>query len=243
MKLLFIRHADPDYELDSLTPYGWKEAKALADYLQEMEVTEYFVSPLGRAQATASVTMQQLGREATMLPWLTEFTHPTPLKPSYPDSKDVPWDWKPADWTKEQLFFDQQRWMAAPEMVDANIAHHHAKVIEKFDNFLAERGYERRGRMYHTDLGHDETYVFFCHLGTKGILLGHLLHLSPMVLWHSLCAVPSSISTVVTEERQKSLVSMRMLSYGATPHLEKANLAPSFAARFCETYEMHDQRH
>ena len=26
MKLLFIRHGDPDYEIDSLTEKGWKEA-------------------------------------------------------------------------------------------------------------------------------------------------------------------------------------------------------------------------
>ena len=243
MKLILIRHADPDYELDSLTSEGWKEAAALAEYLAHIKVTEFFVSPLGRAQATASRTLQQIGREAKTLPWLTEFTYRTPLKPSYPDSADVPWDWRPADWMVRDEFYSRERWASAPEMVDANIAYHHDEICNQFDAFLAERGYERRGRMYHTEQGNEDTYVFFCHLGTKGILLGHLLHISPMILWHGFCAIPSSISTVVTEERQKGHVSMRMLSYGATPHLDMADLPPSFAARFCETYEMVDQRH
>ena len=31
MKLLIIRHGDPDYETDSLTQQGWREAELLAD--------------------------------------------------------------------------------------------------------------------------------------------------------------------------------------------------------------------
>ena len=30
MRLLIVRHADPDYSIDSLTPAGWEEAKLLA---------------------------------------------------------------------------------------------------------------------------------------------------------------------------------------------------------------------
>ena len=30
MRLIFIRHAEPDYEHDSLTEKGWREAKLLA---------------------------------------------------------------------------------------------------------------------------------------------------------------------------------------------------------------------
>ena len=32
MKLLIIRHADPDYEIDSLTETGHREARLLADW-------------------------------------------------------------------------------------------------------------------------------------------------------------------------------------------------------------------
>ncbi|MFR5295067.1 MAG: hypothetical protein ACLTF6_09940 [Clostridium sp.] len=33
MKLLIVRHADPDYSIDSLTPTGWREAELLSDRL------------------------------------------------------------------------------------------------------------------------------------------------------------------------------------------------------------------
>ena len=243
MRLLLIRHGDPDCEIDSLTTQGWAEADALSRYLEHIPVTEYYTSPLGRARDTASLTLKRAGREATVLPWLTEFTHRTPLKPDYPDSTDVPWDWRPIHWTHRDEFFDKDAWAHAPELADANIAHHHREVCRHFDEFLSEKGYTRNGRLYHTEQGTSDTYVFFCHLGLIGILLSHLLHISPMLQWHTMCAAPSSITTVVTEERTKGYASMRMLSFGATPHLHAAGLEPSFAARFCETYEMSDQRH
>ena len=65
VKLIIIRHGDPDYEHDTLTPRGWKEAAALADAMEGIEVSDYFVSPLGRAKDTASMTLRRVGRTAT----------------------------------------------------------------------------------------------------------------------------------------------------------------------------------
>ena len=33
MKILIVRHADPDYSVDSLTKKGWREAEYLAERL------------------------------------------------------------------------------------------------------------------------------------------------------------------------------------------------------------------
>ena len=37
MKILIIRHGDPDYEHDSLTETGWTEASLLAERLYKTE--------------------------------------------------------------------------------------------------------------------------------------------------------------------------------------------------------------
>ena len=47
MKLLIVRHGDPDYTVDSLTEKGWKEAGFLSERLARLDVKEFFVSPLG----------------------------------------------------------------------------------------------------------------------------------------------------------------------------------------------------
>lgn len=50
MRLIFIRHGEPDYEHDSLTEKGWREAKLLAARTKDWHVDDFYVSPLGRAR-------------------------------------------------------------------------------------------------------------------------------------------------------------------------------------------------
>ena len=64
MKLLLIRHGDPDYEHDDLTEVGRREAALLAERIAPMPIREYYVSPLGRAKATAAPTLAKAGRTA-----------------------------------------------------------------------------------------------------------------------------------------------------------------------------------
>lgn len=73
MRLMIVRHGDPDYSIDSLTPKGWKEAELLADRLCKLDVKAFYVSPLGRAKDTASFTLKRLEREAEEMKWMREF--------------------------------------------------------------------------------------------------------------------------------------------------------------------------
>ena len=73
MRLLIVRHGDPDYEHDTLTEKGWREAELLAERLSKLNVKEFYVSPLGRAKDTASLMLQKMNREAEECQWLREF--------------------------------------------------------------------------------------------------------------------------------------------------------------------------
>jgi len=64
-----------------------------------------------------------------------------------------------------------------------------------------------------------------------------------MILWHGTCAAPSSVTTVVTEERRKGIASFRMSSFADISHLYAGGEQPSFAARFCECFDNRDERH
>ena len=94
MKLLIVRHGDPNYEIDSLTEKGWREAEYLSEKLKNLEVKEFYVSPLGRAKDTASLTMKKVGREAVECEWLQEFTARI-HRPDQPEKKEICWDWLP----------------------------------------------------------------------------------------------------------------------------------------------------
>lgn len=238
MKLLIVRHAEPDYSIDSLTPTGWEEAKILADRLCKLDVKAFYCSPLGRAKDTASFTLKALNREAKILPWLREI----PIIPKVPhtDTPGCAWDWLPEHWTTEPDFFLQDRWAQTEAMANAGMPEYCKQVTDGLDQLLADHGYVREGKYYRAVHSNQDTIVLFCHFGLECVLLGHLLHLSPMVLWHSTCAAPTSVTIVNTEERREGIAGFRMSTFGDTSHLYAANTEPSFAARFCETYATRD---
>ena len=65
MRILFIRHGQPNYTLDTLTPTGVKQAKALAKFFKEKKtkIDYIYTSPLGRAIKTAHYTARKLDKE------------------------------------------------------------------------------------------------------------------------------------------------------------------------------------
>ena len=98
MKLVIVRHGDPDYTIDSLTEKGWREARYLAQKLSKLEIKDFYVSPLGRAKDTASCTLKKMNRTATECDWLQEYDELIG-RPDEADYKIITWDWLPQDWT------------------------------------------------------------------------------------------------------------------------------------------------
>src|SRR5437762_5870307 len=72
MRLYVIRHADPDYERDSITPAGHLEARALAKRMQRERLDRIYCSPLGRAIATAQYTAELLNLRPVTEDWTCE---------------------------------------------------------------------------------------------------------------------------------------------------------------------------
>ncbi|MBR3201017.1 MAG: histidine phosphatase family protein [Mogibacterium sp.] len=248
MKILIIRHGEPDYTIDSLTEKGWREAEYLSEMLvrQLGEETKnghvhFYMSPYGRAKDTASITLQKLDRMAEVLPWLREFDVFID-RPDDTTRKRIPWDWLPEDWMQDPRLFQEDHWFENERMATGNVGEEFRKVTEQFDALLAKHGYKRDGRYYRVERANHDTIVLFCHFGVESVLLSHIFGVSPMPVWHGFCAQPSTVTTLVTEERRKGIASIRMLAFGDTAHLYVHDEEPSFAARFCECFE-DDTRH
>ncbi|MEG0766362.1 MAG: histidine phosphatase family protein, partial [Clostridia bacterium] len=76
MRIYLIRHGDPDYVHDDLTPLGVQQAEALASFLQHEGLTALYTSPMGRAQRTAASTARLTGLTPIVLPWAHELHCP-----------------------------------------------------------------------------------------------------------------------------------------------------------------------
>lgn len=234
MRIIIVRHAEPDYEHDSLTEKGWREAAFLAERISAMDVTDFYVSPLGRAQDTASLTLKKMGRTAKTLDWLREFS-PRIHRPDQ-ERLQCAWDWMPKDWMTRPVFFDPEHWFDDPVMTAGHVKETYLDVIANFDELLEEHGYARKGNLYQVISSNHDTIVLFCHFGVECVLLSRLLNVSPMILWHGFAAVPSSVTVINTEEREEGIASFRISEFGSIDHLSVHQEDPSFMVRYCECY-------
>ncbi len=242
MKILIIRHGDPDYEHDTLTDKGWREARLLAGWAAKADITKAYVSPLGRARDTMRTAMEGLDVPIEECEWLREFS-PQICRPDVADRRKIAWDWLPDDWAREPVFYDRDKWASHPIMAEAGVKEEYDWVIRNFDSLLARHGYVYDDHRYRAERANRDTLAFFCHFGLECVLLSRLLDAPPMVLWHHLCAAPTSVTTLVSEERRRGIAIFRMTGFGDVPHLYANGEPPSFHARFCETYDSADERH
>ena len=132
MKLLIIRHGDPDYKNDTLTEKGWREAECLAEMLSKHDITALYMSPLGRAKDTASVTLKKMGRDAEVMPWLREFDTRI-SRPDDPEKMRISWDWLPQDWTADPRMYQADHWYENERFAERGVFEEFIEPIEVFD--------------------------------------------------------------------------------------------------------------
>lgn len=257
MRIIFIRHGEPDYTTDTLTENGQREAQALVARTTKWDVDRFYVSTMGRAKLTIAPTLEALGRTATECDWLREFnvriTDPTT------GEEHCAWDLMPQYYTTDPLMYDHHEWVHSelyrqyPEIETMRDT-----ACASLDEVLAEYGYIRHGEYYdfvdpsghanpagcedimlhgtHTyearDEDDDKTIVMTCHLGITCVLLGHLTGISPVLLWHTTCIAPTGVTVVNAEKRLNNVAHFRIQTLGDTRHLTEAGLPVSGYAAF-----------
>jgi probable phosphoglycerate mutase len=260
MRLLFIRHGDPNYEIDGLTDKGKGEAELLARQIKNFGIDEVFVSPLGRARATAEYSLKKLKMTAATCDWLREF--PAEFDANIADEntkkayitelqkeetglykKRILWDMLPSYYGNHPELFDPNAWRNSDVVKASDMLPKYDYVISEFDKLIAEHGYERDGIIYKAKENNDKTLAFFCHYGITSVLLSHLWNVSPFVPLQFIATAPTSVTEVATEEREKGIAIFRTLRIGDTTHLTMGGELPSFSARFCEKFENTYERH
>ncbi len=235
MRILIVRHGEPDYVHDTLTEKGIREAKLLANRLSKEDIKAFYVSPLGRAQKTASYTLEKMGHTAETKEWLKEFDSRIQRPDVSPEYCEA-WDWHPEDWTQYEEFFDISKWGENPIMKKGKVKERYEWVTSHLDALLAEYGYEYNGRYYNVRKENHDTIVFFCHFGLECVLLSHLLGLPVVPFWHGFSAYPTSVTEVYTQECTQGHANFRVTMFGDVSHLILGGEEPSFMGRHCECF-------
>lgn len=202
MRILFVRHGEPDYAHDCLTPLGEEQARAAAVRLREEGIEAIYTSPMGRARQTAEETAKVLGLEPIVLDFMHEI------------------HWGSADGTP--VFADGHPWHIADELAsqgwdltEREWKHHpfflHNRAVEEvekvergIDGWLSSLGYEREGACYRCVREDEEqhTVALFSHGGSSSAAMGRILNL-PFPYMCAVLHLPFTGITVIRLDRHQ----------------------------------------
>jgi len=236
MKIIIIRHADPDYPNNTLTEKGFVEAEALGKKYSYKDFDEIYCSPLNRAKYTCDAIVKNEGKYE-VVDWLQEFGYPIKI-----DGKNaITWDFKPNYFEHLESIYDYDKYLDTELMKSGNIKEEINKVYQELDMVLLKNGYTKEGKVFKAIKSNKKKIVFVCHFGIMSVLMSYFMNIPFCVIGNHFCAVPTGVTEFVTEEREDGICQFRMLKFGDTSHLEIANIKESFAGRFCETFDSNER--
>lgn len=191
MKLLLIRHGDPDYGNDTLTGKGHKQAELLATSLKNVEIDHMIVSPLGRARHTADYIIDSKKIGFRELDFFRE------LNGCY-NGTDYAWDYHGCHVLRPGYDVTKSNW---PDQVPygKHMGPVFLEFVTQFDDFISSYGLKRAGHLYNVKKTSDDTIAIVCHAGVILTLLSHLLHILLPVTYSQFRIDPSSVTRLELE--------------------------------------------
>lgn len=224
MKIYLIRHAEPDYPNQTITAAGHLEAQALAAYLQHTGIDRIYCSPINRAVHTMQYTARLLGMEPSIEPWTRELNWQAPDDQGKPAAA-----WNiPGETVRASMPYpDHEKWPRLAPYQD--YVSHYETIKTNSDEFMRRHGYIRENGRYRIDKPNREAIAVFCHLGFGLTWLSHLLELPFPLVWSGFWLPPSSVTTILFEERSPHWAVPRCLGLGQVAHLHSAGLSVSTA--------------
>ena len=194
MDFYLIRHGDPDYENDTLTEYGWKQAEDLGERLAKEEIDYIYSSPLGRAQATAAPLARILKKEIVLLPWAAEVGLPAVFSPS-------------SYLLNEDCLSRKERWFENEHFKDLPLLEISTAAFSGLDCLLAIHGYRSvGGNIYTADRPNNYKIALFCHGYIGATLLAHLFGLPMNRTWASTCLWTTGVTKFHFKNTDKGYV-------------------------------------
>lgn len=190
MLLYYLRHGDPIYNPDSLTPLGHEQARSLAKRLAMYGVDEIYSSDSVRAMETAQPTCDLLKKEKTLLPWAHENRAWEQLTVALESGRRT---WCFLDPRYVEQFNSAEvramgdKWYEHPYFKDTSFKEGIERVDREADAFLLSLGYrhDREKHRYELVEPNEKRVALFAHQGFGMAFLSSILDIPyPMFCTH-----------------------------------------------------------
>ena len=231
----YIRHADPIYNPDSLTPLGIRQAEALAKRLAQYGLDKVYSSTSNRAIMTAQPTCELLKMEPELLEFAKEIHAFHDFHEALEDGRKR-WIFQSPYYIN--LFHEKEirdlgnLWYNHPAFEKTNCKEGIIRIYEEADRFFANLGYEhlRYTGKYKVTRSNNQRVAFFAHAGFGMAFLSSLLDIPYPVICSQFGLSHSSI-TVIDFIEQDGYCIPKVVEWNSDSHLDRENLPSKFMAR------------
>lgn len=223
MLLYFIRHGDPCYDPDSLTPLGERQAEAVGRRIARYPIDRIYASPMKRAMQTAAPCAQLLGREIIPLDFASEVHAWDELTLRSEDGRRT---WANLHPPTVRLFASPEvralgmRWYTHPAFADTAFQAGMERIARESSAFLSTLGYEQTQTpgLYRAVRENDERIALFAHAGFGGAFLSHVLGIPYPQYGQTFDLCHSSLTVIEFKEKHGVCVP-RVLTLSNDAHL------------------------
>lgn len=181
MLVFYIRHGDPIYDPDGLTPLGEEQAAAVARRLALYGIDEVYSSPSNRALQTAKPLCDTLGLEPKILDFLNENVIGV-LQPPLEHKEGSLWLWAHPKYSEilcsREVRELGDKWYTHPSLASFGFEKTILPINEQIDAFFASFGYEHdreKGLYRVTDRKEEKRIAIFAHECMSKIFMSHVL--------------------------------------------------------------------
>lgn len=236
MLLFYVRHGEPIYDPDSLTPLGHRQAESVAHRLSQFGLDRVFVSSSNRAIETARPTCDILRLEPTVLDWINE-SHAwgelsVEFEPGrrhwcYDDNAMLAHFADPAVRALGPRWHEHPAFAAFPSFGNAM-----RRMRAAADDWLASLGYRHDSEkfQYLVEKPTDERVALFAHEGAGGLLLSTILDI-PYPLFAPCFTMQHTGMTVVEFRNRGGVCTPRVLQLSNDAHLYRDGLPLNYQRR------------
>ena len=232
MLLYYVRHGDPVYDPDSLTPLGRRQAEAVAKRLAQYGLDEIYVSSSNRAKETVQPTCDILKMRAAELDWANERYAWADFAVEEQDGKKQWCFFIPRYmelFNTEEIIRMGDRWYDSPEFNGTSFKNGILRVQKEADSFFERLGYkhDRSRHLYIPEEPNDKRIALFAHQGFGILFLSALLDISmPQFATHF--DLSHSSVTVIEFKDTGGIVIPKVLTLSNDSHIYKEGLPTKY---------------
>ena len=180
MRIIFVRHGEPDYGRDCLTELGKRQAEACRARLAGEPIAAIYSSTNGRAAETAEYIAAPHALTVERLDFMRELGWK--ILEGEPLADGLPWNEADAMVARGMRVLDAD-WAVHEPFCRNSTTARALFAAEEFDKLLLALGYRREGGYYRVLRENTDTVAVVSHGGSSSAVIAHMLGLPfPFVL-------------------------------------------------------------